>query len=264
MNGLFALYRRRLAVAKKSSIELAGLMALPALWILAVAPALDDAVGDLAAGIDYFTFLAVSQVVFLVPFTSMFSGINVLVDRESGVLRELLVAPVRRALIPIADALAVATVAGIQVSLIVLLAVGRNAAFHTSPTRLLAFAAAAALLSLTTYGLAESLALLIGRQDAYGPAIPAVGVTPFFLAGTLFPISALPAGFEQFALALPWTHAVAVMRYGLMQGTDSGLGEIWGQQSEALMAVFSLVTLVAFTAFSLLVAIRIFKTKSLA
>lgn len=263
MNGLLPLYLRRLAVARKTAIELVGLMALPALWILAIAPALDDAVGDPAPGVDYFTFLAVSQVVFLVPFTSMFSGINVLVDRESGVLRELLVAPVRRGFIPLADALGVATIASIQVSLIVLLAIGRDAGFHSSPTRAIAFVAATLLLSLTTYGLAESLALVIGRQDAYGPAIPAVGVTPFFLAGTLFPISALPAGFEQFSVALPWTHAVAVMRYGLMQGTDSGLSEIWGKHAEGTMALLSLTTLVAFTAGSLIIAVRIFRRKSL-
>lgn len=264
MKGLVPLYIRRLAVAKKTAIELIGLMALPALWILAVAPALDDAVGDPGPGIDYFTFLAVSQVVFLVPFTSMFSGINVLVDRESGVLRELLVAPVRRGLIPLADAFGVATIASIQVSLIVVLAIVRDAAFDSSPARALAFVAATLLLSLTTYGLAESLALVIGRQDAYGPAIPAVGVTPFFLAGTLFPISALPAGFEQFSLALPWTHAVAVMRYGVMEGTDSGLSEIWGTHSEATMAAFSLVTLIGFTALSLTIALRVFKSKTLA
>ncbi len=264
MKGLLPLYLRRLAVAKKTAIELVGLMALPALWILAVAPALDDAVGDPGPGIDYFTFLAVSQVVFLVPFTSMFSGINVLVDRESGVLRELLVAPVRRALIPLADALGVATIASVQVSLIVLLAVVRDAAFASSPLRALAFVAAVLFLSLTTYGLAESLALAIGRQDAYGPAIPAVGVTPFFLAGTLFPISALPAGFEQFSLALPWTHAVAVMRYGLMKGTDSGLAEIWGNHSEGMMAILSLATLLGFTALGLTVAVRVFNKKTLA
>ncbi len=264
MKGLLPLYIRRLAVAKKTAIELIGLMALPALWILAIAPALDDAVGDPGPGIDYFTFLAVSQVVFLVPFTSMFSGINVLVDRESGILRELLVAPVRRGLIPLADAFGVATIASIQVSLIVLLAIVRDAGFDSSPGRALTFVAATLLLSLITYGLAESLALLIGRLDAYGPAIPAVGVTPFFLAGTLFPISALPAGFEQFSLTLPWTHAVAVMRYGLMEGTDSGLSEIWGNHSEAMMAAFSLAALIGFTVLSLMVALRVFKSKTLA
>lgn len=264
MTGLLPLYLRRLAVAKKTAVQLIGLMVLPSLWILAIAPALDDTVGDPGPGIDYFTFLTVSQVVFLVPFTSMFSGLNVLVDRESGVLRELLVAPVRRGLIPLADAFGVATIAAIQVSVIVVLAIVRDAGFDTSPPRVLAFIAAGLLLSLITYGLAESLALVIGRQEAYGPAIPAVGVTPFFLAGTLFPISALPAGFEQVSLVLPWTHAVAIMRYGLMEGTDSGLSEIWGDHSEGLMAALSLTTLVAFMVYSLFVALRVFRKKSLA
>ena len=54
-----------------------------------------------------------------------------------------------------------------------------------------------------------TLALTINRQEAYGPLIPAIGVTPFFLAGALYPLSVLPAGLQQAAYALPWTHATA-------------------------------------------------------
>lgn len=257
-SGVAPLYRRRLRVATKSAGGLIGLMALPALWILAVAPALSHALGSFSRGVDYFTFLTVSQVVFLVPFTSMFSGLNVLVDKDRGILRELLVAPIRRSTVPLADALGVATIALSQVGLILGLAVAKGADFSTSPGRCAMFLAATLLLSLTTYGVAETLALSIGRQEAYGPLIPAVGVTPFFLAGTLFPVSALPEGFRQFAPALPWTHAVGVMRYGLMKGTDPRLADVWHLHSQGLMAALSLLVLAAFAAVSLTIALRVF------
>jgi ABC-type polysaccharide/polyol phosphate export permease len=92
--------------------------------------------------------------------------------------------------------------------------------------------------------------------------IPAVGVTPWFLAGSLFPITLLPAGIEQVSLFLPWTHALALMRYGMMQDIDPGLADIWGMDSNGTMALLSLLALVAYSAVTLFVAIRVFYRKS--
>jgi ABC-type polysaccharide/polyol phosphate export permease len=146
----------------------------------------------------------------------------------------------------------------VQVALIVVLGRLRGAHFHTSLTRLPWFILAAALLCLFAYGLAETLALRVGRQEAYGPLIPAIGVTPYFLSGALYPLSILPTGLQQVAYLLPWTHAVALMRYGLMDGTPSGLTDIWHNGSEPLAATLSLVVLVVMAAGSLVLATRVF------
>jgi ABC-2 type transport system permease protein len=153
-------------------------------------------------------------VAFLVPFTAMFSGLNVIVDKDFGITRELVVAPVAHGAITIANALGVLTIALAQVALIVVLATARGADFHTSLAGLGWFVAATSFLTLSIYGVAEVLALRIGRQEAYGPLIPAVGVTPWFLSGALFPITVLPAGIEQLTVLSPWTHTVAVLRHG--------------------------------------------------
>jgi ABC-2 type transport system permease protein len=258
------LYLRRLAIAGKTVDGLIGQIATPILWILVVAVALDEALGSFNPSIDYYTFVVVGQVSYLIPFVSMFSGINVIVDKEFGILRDFLVSPVRRATIPIANALAILTIALIEVGLIVALAIARGADFHTSATGVAWFLGAVSLLSLGTYGIAEILALRMGSLEAYGPLIPAVGVTPWFLSGALYPLAVLPAAIEWVAYALPWTHAVAVMRYGLMQGTDSGLGAIWGLESQVAMATLSLASLGAFALVILGLAVRVFHKKTMA
>jgi len=261
--GTFTLYQRRLAVATKTASSIAGTMTPPVLWVLLIAPALDEALGDFSPGIDYFTYVAVAQVALIVPFTSMFSGINVIVDKEFGILREFLVAPVFRASIPLANALAVLTIASVQVALIIGLGTARGAEFDTSATGVLWFISAVALLSLITYAIAEVLALAVGRQEAFGPLIPAVGVTPWFLSGSLFPISVLPPVVEQISLAFPWTHALAVMRYGMMEDTDPGLANIWHMDSEPLMAALSLGVLITMALGALALSIRVFNRKTM-
>lgn len=258
VRGIGVLMARRIRVTTKTVSGVVGQIMTPVLWILIVGPALADSLGTFNPKVDYFTFIAVGQVVFLIPFTAMFNGINVIVDREFGITREVLMAPVSRTLIPIANALAVLVITTVQVALVVGLGRLRGAHFHTSFTRLPWFIAAAALLCLALYGVAEILALRIARQEAYGPLIPAIGVTPYFLSGALYPLSILPAGIQQAAYILPWTHAVALMRYGLMNGTPSGLVDIWHISNEPIAALLSLGVLLVMAAGSLLLASRVF------
>jgi ABC-2 type transport system permease protein len=257
--GLGTLYLRRLRVTTKTVDGIIGQFLTPVLWVLIVAPALAAALGTFNPGIDYYTYLAVGQAAFIVPFTAMFNGINVIVDKQFGITRELLAAPVRRPVITLANALAVLTIAVSQVVVILALAGLRGAEFSMSTMGAMWFLAAVGLLTLGVYGIAETLALRIGRQEAYGPLIPAIGVTPWFLAGALFPISVLPTGVEHATLFSPWTHAVAVMHHGMMGEGGAGLVEIWGLQSTAGMAALSVAALGMFAAFTLRIAIRTFQ-----
>ncbi|TML36233.1 MAG: hypothetical protein E6G29_05650 [Actinobacteria bacterium] len=71
----------------------------PILFAVVIAPALKTALGGLHSHIDYTAFVAVGTVGLLVPFTAIFAGLSVIVEREAGAQRELLAAPVPRALL---------------------------------------------------------------------------------------------------------------------------------------------------------------------
>ena len=71
--------------------------------------------------------------------------------------------------------------------------------------------------------------------------MPAIAIVPFFFAGSLFPITALPPWLADVARVLPLTHALALFRYGLTSTSGSqALHNIWGMSSAAAMAVLSL------------------------
>jgi ABC-2 type transport system permease protein len=258
-----ALYRRRVAIAVNRPIAVVSQLLSPVLWILVVGPALAAAFGSVAGDLDYFTYVAIGQIVFIIPFSAMFAGLVVITDRDFGILRELLVAPIRRTTIPLANIAAVLTVAMGQLALIVVLAVARGAQLHTTPGRLALAVIAAALLSIATYALAELLAYRITQPQIFGTLIPAIGATPYLLCGAVYPLASLPEGVRQFALVLPWTHCVAVLRYGLMGPSASGLGQIWHLQSELEMALLSVAVLVAFAVVIVAVALRAFSRATL-
>jgi ABC-type polysaccharide/polyol phosphate export permease len=105
--------------------------------------------------------------------------------------------------------------------------------------------------------LAETLANRIPSLAEYTGAVPALAIVPFFFAGSLFPIAVLPAGLAAFAKVLPLTHALAVMRYGLLDNSSS-LHDIWGMDNATTMAGLSLVVVAAFGTLLLSVAVRVF------
>ena len=262
--GLSALYHRRLVIALNKPIAIVSQLLTPVLWILVVGPALAAAFGGFTHNLDYFTYVSIGQIVFIIPFSAMFAGLVVITDRDFGILRELLVAPIRRSTIPLANIAAVLTVALGQLVLIVILAIARGAHFHTSPGRLVLGLLAASLLSIATYGLAELLAYRITQPQIFGTLIPAIGATPYVLSGAIYPLATLPAGVKQFALVLPWTHCVAVLRYGLMNPSASGLHAIWHLHSELEMALLSIAVMLAFATLTVGLALRAFSRATLA
>ena len=261
--GFVPLYQRRIALAVKRPIALVSQALTPVLWVLVVGPALAKAFGGFAHGVNYFTYIAVGQIVFILPFSAMFAGLVVLQDRDFGILRELLVAPIRRATIPLASIAAILTIGAGQIVLMLVLAQIRGAQFHVTPVPLIAALAAAGLLTAGTYALAEYLAYTVSQPQVFGTLIPAIGATPYALCGAIYPLAALPPGIRQLACVLPWTHAVALLRYGFIGAGASGLHQIWHLHSQPLMAFLSLSVLAIYAAAMTTLAIRAFRHSTL-
>lgn len=243
--GFSPLYRRRVAATAKQPIAIVGQTLTPVLWVLVVGPALAHAFGASANGGDYFSYVCVGQIVFVLPFSAMFAGLSAMFDRDWGILRELLVAPIRRSMIPFANTAAVLTIGGAQLALIVVLATVRGAAFHTSAPRLTVALTAAALLTAFVYGLAELLVYTIKQPQVFGTLIPAIGATPYLVSGAIYPFASLPATIQPFAWLLPWTHCVAVLRFGLLGDAASGLQALWPGHNTTAMALLSVAVLAA-------------------
>jgi ABC-2 type transport system permease protein len=263
LSQLATLYRRRLRLLAGSPRELIVPLTTPLLFALVIAPALNDSLGSFNPKVNYMTFVAVATVTLLVPLNALFTGISIFADREHGGLRELLAAPLPRWLVPLGNVLATLTITALQVTVLLLAAVLRGATLHTSAAGVLWFAGATLLLAAAVAGVAEVLAFRVRSQEEYVGIIPAIAIVPWFFAGSLFPISVLPKGLAGVAKVLPSTHALALMRHGLVGGSPSGLQAIWGVHSETALAAASLAVLLGSTALLLTAAMQVFRRSAL-
>jgi di/tricarboxylate transporter len=108
------------------------------------------------------------------------------------------------------------------------------------------------------YGIAEVLAGRIPRQEEYIARVPVIAIAPWFLAGSLFPITAMPLGLTWIARFLPQTHALALMRWGLL-GDPAGLHGIWRLHDQTAAAGLSLGVVALFALLASVAAVRVFE-----
>src|SRR5439155_8266176 len=135
--------------------------------------------------------------------------------------------------------------------------VARGATISTAASGMAWAAAAVVGIAVAMHGVAEILAARLERQEEYVGAAPPVALVPWFFAGSFFPISAMPAGLTAFAKVLPLTHALALLRYGLVDDGGRGLRDIWGMHDPTVMAALSGLVVATFAVVMLLVATRV-------
>jgi ABC-2 type transport system permease protein len=251
---LATLARRRFQLTAATPRELVVPLLTPVLFALVIAPALKEALHTSAA---YESFVATGTIGLLIPLNTMFAGLSVIVDRDNGAQRELLAAPITRSLLVLGNLAVALTVTALQVTVLIGVAVARGIEFDASPSGVLWFAAAGVLFTVGMYGVAETLAARVPRAEEYIARVPAVAIVPWFLAGSLFPIDALPSFLTWFARVLPLTHALALVRYGLL-GDSAGLHAIWHMSDATAMAALSLLVVGVFAALLTAVSIRAF------
>ena len=154
-------------------------------------------------------------------------------------------------------------ITALQMGVLIAAALARGISFDSSATGVVWFTAAAALFTIGMYGVAETLACRVPKTEEYIARVPAIAIVPWFLAGSLFPITALPGFLTWIAKFLPLTHALALVRYGLL-GDSSGLRDIWDMQSATAMAALSLGVVAVFAAALTAIAVRSFNRSAVA
>jgi len=251
---LATLARRRFQLTARTPRELVVPLLTPIMFALVIAPALKTALHTAAS---YESFVAIGTVGLLIPLNTMFSGLSVIVDRTSGAQRELLTAPIPRGLLVLGNLLVALAITALQVGVLIAVAVARGIHFQTTTGGIAWFAGTALLFTIGMYGMAEILAQRVPRQEEYIARVPAIAILPWFLAGALFPITALPIFLRWVTKFLPLTHTLAVLRYGL-RGDPSGLQAIWHLSSPAEMAGLSLAVVACFALLLTVASIRVF------
>ena len=257
-SALLTLARRRALLTSRTPRQIAVPLIGPAMLALILAPALKKATGGLHSHIDYTSFVGVGAIGLVIPLSCVFAALSVIVDRHAGAQRELLAAPIPRAYLVLGNMLVALVLAALQAIVVVGLSALRGGIFHVSASGVAWFLGASLLFTVFMYALAETVASRVSKEEDFVGATPVLAILPFFFAGALFPIAVMPSVLTAIAKAMPLTHALALMRYGIVDPSGRGLHEIWGISNVTVEAWLSLAVVALFAAVLLVVSVRVF------
>lgn len=214
MNAIYILWLRELKRYTRSRAMVVASLGQPLLYLLVLGFGLGP-VFQRAGNGSYIQFMAPGVVGMSVLFTSIFSGIGLLWDRQFGFLKETLVAPVPRITVMVGKTLGGATVAVIQgllVLIICLIAGFRPVNWLTLPLALVFMI----LTAIVFAGLGVAIGSVL--QDIQGmQLIMNFLVLPiFFLSGALFPLNDLPAVLKVVTRIDPLSYGIDGLRFVLI------------------------------------------------
>jgi ABC-2 type transport system permease protein len=220
-SAIYVLWLRQLKRTVRSPARIVGGLGQPLLFLLALGFGLGPVFERAGQG-NYFQFLVPGVIAMSILFTAVFSGIEIIWDRQFGFLKETLVAPVPRVAIMAGRTLGGATIAIVQGMIVLGLATlfGFRPALSSLPLALLFMALIAILFS--AFGTA--IGSIVEDMQAFPLIMNFVLMPLFFLSGALFPLENLPRALGTVVRIDPLSYGVDGLRAALTGLPSFGIG----------------------------------------
>jgi ABC-2 type transport system permease protein len=210
MGAIYILWLRELKRYVRSRVQIVASLGQPCLYLLALGFGFGPVFQQAGKG-SYLQFVAPGIIGMTVLFSSIFSGMAMLWDRQFGFLKETLVAPVSRLQIMAGRTLGGATVAVIQGTIILticLIAGFRPQSWLAIPLAFIFIFLIAILFSALGTGLGSILKDMQGFQIIMNFLVLPI----FFLSGALYPLANLPKVMTLITRIDPLTYGVDGLR----------------------------------------------------
>lgn len=219
---IYALVVRELKRFFRSKSQVITSMGQPLLYLLIMGFGLGP-VYQRAGGGNYLEYLAPGMIAMTVMFAATFSGMTVLWDRQFGMLKGTLVAPVSRVEITLGRTSGAAVVALVQGIIVAVVCVG--AGFKVVTISMVPLGVLfLALIGLVFAALGTVIGATLRKLESFQVAMNCLILPIFLLSGAMFPLSHLPAVLGILTKIDPLAYGVDGLRAALAGQTFFGVG----------------------------------------
>jgi ABC-2 type transport system permease protein len=222
MNVIYMLWLREVKRYIRSRAQIVGSLGQPLLYLLVLGFGLGPVFQRSGNG-SYVQFIAPGMVGMTILFTSIFSGVGLLFDRQLGVLKATLVAPAPRTIIMVGRTLGGATVAVLQGLLVFIVCL--VAGFR--PVSLAAIPAAfffMAMIAMVFGGLGTAIGSALKDIQGFQLIMNFIVMPMFFLSGALFPLTNIPKLLGIATSMDPLSYGIDGLRSSLIGISHYGMG----------------------------------------
>ncbi|MBU0706974.1 ABC transporter permease [Patescibacteria group bacterium] len=209
---IYIIWLREMIRYWRTKPRLISSLAMPLIWLVLFGSGMKSAfaIGGGQAGFDFIQFLFPGVIGMSILFTSIFSVMSIVTDRQFGFLKEILVAPVSRVSIALGKILGGSTTAMIQGTIMILLSpiVGIKLSLGLVLAMLPVMFIAS--IALTSIGLV--VASRMKSAEGFQMIMNFIMMPMFFLSGAMFPLSNLPNWMDILSKINPASYAIDLVR----------------------------------------------------
>ncbi|MCK9597060.1 ABC transporter permease [Candidatus Pacearchaeota archaeon] len=221
MKTIYILWLRQLKKYFRSKSRIIGSLGQPLLFMVALGFGFGP-IYEKAGGGNYLEFLVPGIVAMSILFTAIFSGIEIIWDRQFGFLKETLVAPVSRFKIMIGRSLGGATVATFQGIIVFIISFFLGFRMDNY-SMLLAALLFMFIIAFLFTALGTAIASLLEDMQGFQLIMNFLIMPIFFLSGALFPVKDLPPALNSVISLNPLSYGVDGLRGALVGGSQFGI-----------------------------------------
>jgi ABC-2 type transport system permease protein len=237
MSGLLALTGREIKKWYKNPFVLFISLVQPIIWMGLFGKAMNlgaivpsnlppgtpnPLIGFLGGVGDYFSFMAVGMLAFVVLFTTMFSGMSIVWDRRLGFLNKVLSTPASRGSIILSKVAISVIRALVQAGIVLIAAVvlGLVPGPDFTPLTLLAVFGALTLMSIGLSAMFVAIAIRSTKWETQMAIMNLLNLPLLFASNALFPTASMPSWLQDIARVNPVTYGTEAARQLILLPTD--------------------------------------------
>jgi ABC-2 type transport system permease protein len=216
-NAVYVLVAREFKKFVREKSRLISTIARPLIWLFLVGGGMSRLItpGMGTIGVSYLQFIFPGILGMTILFSAIFSSISIIWDKEFGLMKEILVAPVSRFSIVIGKALSGTIISTLQAVIVLCL-------FPLLGIRLdfLAFAEivfVALLLSFCIASLGIVIATFYDSFESFSVIMNFIVMPMFFLSGAMYPVKMLPPFLRFLTRLNPLTYGIDAFKHPIFR-----------------------------------------------
>ncbi len=214
INAVYVIVAREIKKFTREKSRLISTLARPLIWLFLVGGGMSRLVSP-GEGTSYIQFIYPGIIGMTILFSSIFSSISIIWDKEFGLMKEILVAPVSRVSIVIGKALSGTIISVLQVIIILTLVPFLD--LQMDILSIIYVIAISSLLGLCISSLGIIVATFFESFESFGAIINFIVMPMFFLSGAMFPVQQLPDVLKFITRINPLTYGVDALKHVILK-----------------------------------------------
>ena len=216
-NAIYVIVLRELIKFFRAKSRLLTTLARPVIWLFLVGGGMSRLVSP-SMGVDYMQFIFPGILGMTILFSSIFSSISIIWDKEFGLMKAILVAPVSRFSIVIGKALSGTIISSMQAVIILLLFPFLG--ITLSPLSFFYVIIICLLLSFAISTLGIVIATFYESFESFSVIMNFIVMPMFFLSGAMYPVNKLPTILKVISQLNPLTYGIDALKHAILKGSN--------------------------------------------